>query len=182
MKAWLSVFSAVLAAGVIVLGVQEWRARQAVQAAERHARWVADAKAFTAEVEELASARPMKGIGSYFPALRATGNQLIMANGKGEEARTVRDALGLLANTEERYAAISWPMVEHWEREVEAVGATLRAAMKDERNWDDEKLAAIKAAHARTKALFDNPPPGADMRRIDGALAEEKRAIETMNR
>lgn len=162
MKTWVAVLAGLLVAGLAGLGLQRCAAPGEAEAGGERAQWERGAARWRMRAEEALEQKVTPATFSLLAELLAEAQRIGGDQPPRANASEFRFALSRVEAFAARVRVIDWEEVQKWERDMQAVSDTLRQAMADARNWEEERPAALRAAENRLQELRGTRPWCAD--------------------
>lgn len=174
MKSWLAGLAVVGTAGLVLLGWQLRQMSREESVADGRAQWERSAARWRARAVDALEQKVTPSTAAVMGELLADAQRLRQDQPARANSSEFRSEMVRVEAFSEKVKSIDWEEVSKWEREMQSVAENLRRAMADPRNWDEERLAAIRAAEVRMQELRTVRPwcaddePEEDLRRAIG--------------
>jgi hypothetical protein len=152
-KNWIATFAAVLAAGLVLLGWQAWRPSREGAETDGRAQWERNAARWRERAGDALEQKVSPSTATVLRDLLGDAQRLRQEKPARANDSEFRSAVVRVEAFADRVKGVDWEEVFKWERDVQAVAENLRRAMADQRNWEEERAAAIRAAETRMQEL-----------------------------
>ena len=179
---WIVTFSAVLAAGLVLMAVQWRREKLAEETAQRLAQWTGTAGQFFREAKAEAGVKFTPDTPKKIERLKADGQRLLEDKPTAASADAVLIGVSTLNDVLAEYVKIDWPQIAAWESAIAVIRRELAAAMNDPRYSILDMKAGRSVANQRIGELENRKPFGAEMDSLWAAREEISRASAQLDR
>jgi hypothetical protein len=180
-KTWLIVFSAVIAAGLVLLAIFMSLSGMSAEHERTLAAWSLSHAQFAEQVANELGRPVSRGASDSLRQLRERGEQLKASAPAGADVLPLSRALSSLQQRETHLQTIDWKQADEWDAKVAAVVNHLRRVMDDHTLRLDVKRYEVGFVRSRFSDLAESPPVGANLQQLGEGIEELKRAHQTLN-